>query len=203
VTVLFLGGAAAYRYRAQIGGLIESVRGEGHAVADTTAAVGVASDAALARARAKATAMAARTGPASVELSADELAALVVEALDPAARGALDSVRVVLGAGRVGLGARIRTDGIDRTLLGPLDGVLDPWEPLYAAGPVTVFWPGRAAWRPDELVVRAFPFPRAVVPRVVNGLLGARDGVVPIPLPPTVGEVRIAAAGVTFVRRGE
>lgn len=202
VTLLVAGGAAAYHYRAQIGGLVASVR-RTPAARDTVGTVGIPSPTDLERARRQEAAMAAPDGPASVVLSADELAALVEDALEPAARRVLDSIRVVLYPDRFALEALLRTAGVDHGLLGPLGDVLDPWEPLRAAGPAAVSAPGRVAWRPDELVVRAFPFPRSVVPRVVSGLLGVRDGVVPIPVPSTVGEVRIRADGVTFIRRTE
>jgi hypothetical protein len=58
-------------------------------------------------------------------------------------------------------------------------------------------------WTPDEIVLRAFPFPASVVPRLVNAIMGVRNGVVPIVVPPTVGDLRIREDGVTFYRRAD
>jgi hypothetical protein len=113
----------------------------------------------------------------------------------------LDSLRVVLAPGRFTLEGALLTTGLDRGLLGPLSGMLDPWEPVRMGGPAEVAGRGRVAWRPDELVVRAFPFPEALVPRLVNAIMGVQNGAVPIPVPATVGAVRIGADAVVFERR--
>jgi hypothetical protein len=201
-TLLVIGGIAAWHYRAQIGGLVDSVRGEPAAwSADTTGAVGYPSERALRSARRKEARMAAPDGPAEVTLTADELAALIADALDPMARRVLDSLRVVLAPDRFTLEGALLTTGLDRGLLGPLSGVLDPWEPVRMGGPAEVVGRGRVAWRPDELMLRAFPFPGALVPRLVNAIMGVQNGAVPIPVPATVGAVRIGADAVVFERR--
>ena len=147
--------------------------------------------------------MARRDGPAFVVLSADEMAALIAHGLDPVARAALDSVTVVLAPDRFTLEAQVRTARLGRDLLGPFTGVLGERERLRMGGPAAVAAPGRVAWRPDEFQVRAFPFPAALVPRLVNALTGGRDGTVPIAVPATVGDLRIQSDGVTFYRRTE
>jgi hypothetical protein len=203
ITVVIVGAVVGYHFRAQLRGLVESVRGDAPRVVADSVSVGVPSSAALERAQRKERRMAAEGGPATVTLSADELASLVQAGFDPVGRGALDSVRVVLEFDRFALEALLRTSGLDRGLLGPLGGFVDATEPIRMAGPATITQPGWIGWRPDELVLRAFPFPEPLVSRLVAAILRTRDGVVPIAVPTTVGDLRIRADGVTFYRRAE
>ena len=202
VTILVVGAVGAFHYRDQVWGFIDSVRGEPRGrLADTTGVVGIPSDGALRSARRKEARMAAAGGPAEVELSADELAALVADELDPIARRALDSIRVVLLPDRFALEAQLLTAGLDRGLLGPLGDMVDAREPVRIAGPATVAGPGVVAWRPDAVTLRAFPFPEGVVARLVDAIMGVHNGAVPIPVPATVGAIRIEAERVVFERR--
>lgn len=203
VTLMILGLAGGYHYRAQLWGLVESLRPGRPAVADTTGAAGLATENALTRARRKQRRMASRSGPATVVLTAEEVAALIRDGLDPVARRALDSIRVVLSRDRVAIRAQLRTAGIERSVLGPLGGMVDPREPVRLAGPAAVAGPGMVVWTPDEIVLRAFPFPAGVVPSVVNAIMGVRNGTVPIAVPPTVGDLRVREDGVTFYRRAD
>lgn len=200
-TVLVVGGVAAYKYRAQITGAVRSVGGGAVVPVDgAESAVGQPSERALRAARRKQSELEASRG-GYVVLSADEMASLVVDGLDPIARGALDSLRVVLTHDRFTLKASLKTRVFGRDLLGPLEGMLSDQEPLETGGPARVLSPGVAAWQPDHFQVRAFPFPGALVPRLVNRLTGRRDGAVPIAVPRAVGEIRIRPDGVTFFRR--
>jgi hypothetical protein len=201
LTLLILGAFAGYHYRAQLRGLVDSFQPGRMAVADS--AGGLASEDALTRARRKESWMASPSGPAGVLLTADELAALIRDGLDPIARRSLDSIRVVLGRDRFTIEAQLLTAVLDRGMLGPLAGMVDAREPVRLAGPAEVTAPGTVGWTPDEIVLRAFPFPARVVPRLVNAIMGVPDGVVPIAVPSTVGDLRIREDGVTFYRRAD
>jgi hypothetical protein len=192
---------AAYHYRAQLVGAVRSVTGSRGQPPDTTAATGIPSADALRIARRKERSLERADGPDSVTVSADEMAALIVDGLDPLAREALDSLVVTLAPGRFALDARILTTRLGREALGPLAGVLDERERLRMSGPAEVAGRGRVAWRLDSIRLRAFPFPASLVPRLVNAVTGGRDGTVPIVVPATVGDVRIRSDGVTFYRR--
>lgn len=201
VTLLILGAVLGYHYRAQLRGLVDSVWSDAAVVTDSLSLAGLASEDALTRARRKEARMASRSGPATVRLTAAELAALIEDGLDPVARRSLDSIRVVLAHDRFTVEALLVTTGLERGVLGPLGDIVDAREPVRFAGPAVMTEPGRVAWVPDEIVLRAFPFPASVVPRVVNAILGVRDGAVPIAVPATVGDLRIREDGVTFYRR--
>ncbi len=158
------------------------------------------SPAALASARQKRADLARPGGPAFVVLDAAELASLIVEGLSSAGRAALDSVEVTLGEDRLTVHAAVKTEVLGGSL-GPLAAILNPWEPIRVSGPARVAAVGALAFEPDSFVVRAFPFPSQAVPALVNRITGRPDGIVPIPVPPTVGDLRIRPDGVTFYRR--
>lgn len=197
-TLLLAAGFVTYQYRVQIAGAIRSVRERPVSEAPT---VGAPSDDALRSARRKERAIGDRDGPAFVVLTADEMASLVWDGLDPAARVALDSLRVTLDEGRFTLEAMLLTRVFGRDLLGPLEGVLAEREPLRVAGPTRYRRVGVVTWEPNAFAIRAFPFPQVVVPRLVNRLTGRTDGYVPLVVPETVGDVRVRPGGVTFYRR--
>lgn len=197
--VVVVGGG--WLFRDQLLGAYRSVTGtEPRAAADST--VGVPSGSALRSAEAKEASLGAR-GTGYVQLSADEVASLIDARLAPPARAAVDSLRVVLTEGRIALEARVRLAVFGKDLLGPLAGLLDASERLRMAGGAEVRAPGEMAWRCDEFVIVSFPFPPSVIPALVNKLTGRDDGVFLIPVPRTVGEVRVRADGVTLYRRVE
>ena len=207
LTVVAVGGIAAWHYRAQLGGLYRSiVERESPAPfpppgADTVPSTGRPSAQAFESARRTQDAMARRDGPAYVTLSADEMASLVAAGLGPAGRAALDSMEVTLHEDRFEFRAVLNTELLGAMLPGPLAGILSAREPVRVSGGARVAAVGAVAWEPDSFVVRSFPFPRSAVPILVNQLTGRPDGIVPIPVPPTVGDLRIRPGGVTFYRR--
>lgn len=166
----------------------------------TFAADGRPSAAALASARSKQAAMRQASGPQSVTLSPDEMASLIQAGLHAEARRALDSIRVRLEPGRIALHAYLLTASLD-TLLGPIAMLLGPREPMAVAGPARSVKAGLIAWEPDNFTIRSFAFPQAAIPHLVNQLTGGSDGTIPIAVPPTVRQIRIQPAGVTFSRQ--
>ncbi len=135
----------------------------------------------------------------SVVLTASEMASLIGDGLDRAVRGQLDSLTVKLQPDRLVLTARARTSEIPAETLGPLAGALEEWEPVEAAGPVSVARPGWAEWTIEEFELRHVPIPRAVIQRVITQALPqARRGTVPLPIPAGVRDVRVRPSGVTL-----
>jgi hypothetical protein len=204
LTVLFLAALLGWHYRAQVGGAYHSIvdrRPQAAVVQDSGAATGHPSAAALASAHKKQEAIGRKGGPAYVTLTPDEMASLIAQGLGPAGAAALDSISVVLGEGRFAFHASLKMDVLGPRVLGPMAAMFRDREPIAVSGPARVAAVGAVAWEPDSFVVRSFPFPQSMVPMVVNRLTGRPDGVVPIPVPATVGDMRIRASGVTFYRR--
>jgi len=138
-----------------------------------------------------------------VRLTADEVASLVGSRLQPDVRSAVESLRVILYEDRVALEGRIQLTVFGRDLLGPLAGMLDASERVRMAGPLEAGSPGTLSWRCDEFVLVSFPFPYAVIPALVNRMTGRRDGTFPIPVPDTVGDVRVQPDAVILYRRAD
>jgi len=158
------------------------------------------SPAALKRAQDKEDLISVPSGPRTVVLTADELASLVADGLEPEARRSLDSIAVTLEGDRFTLNARVRTAALGDAL-GPLTQLLNPYERLQLSGPAHVRSPGHVGWTPDSLMLRTFTVPPGGIAGLIRALTGARDGTIPIVVPATVGALRIRADGVTFVRR--
>lgn len=137
----------------------------------------------------------------SVVLTSGEMAALLLDGLTPEARSHLDSVTVTLGEGRVSIDARLETSLIPRDLLGPLAGVMRPWEPVTVAGDVAVPRPGEAEWRVDALTLRGITLPKETSRTLIErGIPGAKDGRVPLALPKGVARISVRPAGVALFR---
>jgi hypothetical protein len=205
LTLLVIGGTLGWHYRGQIAGLYHSFRGDRPPAvappADRVAATGRPTVEALEAAHAKWDEMARGDGPAYVTLTASELATLIAQGLGAPGRAALDSIEVTLGEDRFTFRASLKMDLLGKGLLGPLAGAFGPREPVSVSGPARVAAVGAVAWEPDSFVIRSFPLPRSAVPRLVNRLTGRPDGVVPIRVPSTVGDLHIRPDGVTFYRK--
>lgn len=207
LTVLLVGSVVGWHYRAQLAGLYHSIVEReppaAPAPADSGSAVGRPTPQALGSASRKQDEMTRRGGPAYVTLTADEMAALIAKGLGAPLRAALDSLEVTLGEDRFAIRAALKMDLLGDKLLGPLASVFGAREPVRVSGPARVAAVGAVAWEPDSFAVRSFPLPRSAVPLLVNKLTGRPDGIIPIPVPSTVGDLRIRPGGVTFYRRTE
>lgn len=137
----------------------------------------------------------------SVVLTATEIASLIGAGLDPGFRGYMDSLQVGLEEGRVRIEASFDTRQIPKDLLGPLGGMVDNREHLKAGGPVAVSEPGKAEWRVDQLTLGSFPFPRDVIPRLLERATGSRTATIPVMIPQGIRAVAIHPTGVTLYGR--
>lgn len=164
--------------------------------------VGVPSDAALRSALRKERLIGARDGANYVQLSPDEMASILHSRLDPAAREALDSLRLTLAHDRVTLDGQLLMEALGRELLGPLSGYVQGRQHIRVAGAVAVRDTGVVSWTPDEVTIMALRLPQAAIPRLVNYLTGGTEGAFLFPVPRTVGEVQVGRGKVTFYRRG-
>ena len=148
--------------------------------------------------------LARRGGPAYVDIAPAELAALIDRELARAPRRVFDSVAVALGDQRVRVKGSLDMSLVPQRLLGPLAEGLGRHEPITAGGALAAAPDGRLHWTVDQLAIRDFPFPGAVIPAIVRsfGLADAKDGAVPIQLPVPVGDVRVSRTHVRLYRSG-
>jgi hypothetical protein len=186
--------AAGYLYRDRVLQVITDWRGGDRKSAET---VGRPTEGGVRRALDKIDSLNAWRAD-SVVLSAAEMASLVGAGLDPAFRRQVDSVAVTLGNKRIGIEASLLTDRIPRSVLGPLGSMVDKREHLSAAGTVELVEPGRAVWIVDRLTLGGFPFPREMIPRLLERALGSHSSEVPLAVPHGIRAVRIRPTGVSL-----
>jgi hypothetical protein len=134
----------------------------------------------------------------SVILTASEMASLIGTGLDPAFRDQIDSLAVTLGEARIGVEASLITSQIPRNVLGPLESMVGPREHLSASGTVALVEPGRAVWVVDRLSLGNFPFPRDMIPRLLERALGSHSSEVPFRVPRGIRNVKIRPSGVSL-----
>ena len=134
----------------------------------------------------------------SVILTAAEMASLIGAGLDPAFRDQVDSIAVRLGEDRVGIEASLLTDRLPRDVLGPLGSMVGKREHLSASGTVALVEPGRAVWIVDRLSLGNFPFPRELIPRLLERALGSHSSEVPFRVPHGLRDVKVRPSGVSL-----
>ncbi len=141
-------------------------------------------------------------GPAYVDISPGDLAALLDRELARLPRRVFDSLTVALDSPRVLVKGTLDVSALPQRLLGPLGEGLGRYEPVAAGGPLAAGADGRLRWTVDQLTIRDFPFPRSVIPALIRSfaMTRAADAAVPIPLAAPVGDVRVSAAGVRLYR---
>ena len=201
LTVLLLGAAGAWYFRADIAEAYRAVVERRDAGDTVQLTIGRPSPTALESAMEKELAIGRRGGPERVVLDADEMASLIADRLAIEARQALDSITVTLERDRFSLEAELQTELFGRDLLGPLRGMIDPREPIRISGPARVRAPGVIGWEIDEFRVASFPFPGPAIPVLVDRLTGGEGGAMLFAVPAEVDDLRIQPDGVTFYRR--
>jgi hypothetical protein len=127
----------------------------------------------------------------SVILSATELASLITAGLPAEARSHVDSLGLTLGDNRIELHGRLDTKVIPKDQLGPFASMLNPWEPVAAAGPVAVPKPGFADWTVEQITIKGITLPQAISQNIARRVFATSDNRVRIPLPQGIGGLRI------------
>lgn len=200
LVLVVLAAVFGWIYRRDLVDLYRRIRGRPEAAATVWAAP-AAGD--LERARGTLEQLARCGGPAYVDLTAGELAALVDGELVRVPRRAVDSVRVALEENQVRLRASLDLSEVPQRLLGPLRGALERREPVTVGGTLTADTAaGHLDWTVTALEVRDFPFPRSTIPAILRALKvpGLEGAAVPIPVPAAVGDVRVSTGRVRLYR---
>ncbi len=135
----------------------------------------------------------------SIVLGADEMASMLRAGLGSDVAAQLDSLRLTLGDGRIGVTALLRTARLPREVMGPLAVALKAREPIAAEGPLRVVQPGVGEWDIDRFRVRDIPLPREAIPKLLARAFGdsTRRGLA-VHLPRAARAVRVRRDGVTF-----
>jgi hypothetical protein len=186
-------------YRREIWGTYRRLRGEKPAAAVGYVAAapqgGVRAEEALAR-------LGRRGGPAYVDLSAPEIAALLDRDLVRGSGRIFDSVQVALDSDVVLVRGQLDLARLPRGFLGPLASSFSGREPVEAGGALVAAPGGAVRWKPDRLRIRDFPFPRRIIPALLRSLHVAAPGDSGLALPGVrgVGDVRVTPERVRLYR---
>lgn len=146
--------------------------------------------------------LARRGGPAYVDLTAADVAALLDRELVQGSRGVFDSVEVALDSEAVLVRGLLDLSRVPRSVLGPFAGSFEGRERLEAGGALTATAEGGLRWRPTRLRIRDFPFPRRTIPALLRALHLAvgPDGDLGLPGITGVGDVRVRRDRVRLYR---
>jgi len=167
----------------------------------TDTAVGAPTPRSLASSQTKAERLKQPSGPDSVVLSPNEVAALIGSGLDWSVRKTFDSLRVELLEGSLAVHCRLDTRAIPPDALGPFGAMLNPMEPLRLAGPVTIERPGIARWRVEELSLRGVPFPAPMIRQLAQRMARADStGAVPLRVSPAFADIVVHPTGVVLYK---
>ncbi len=167
----------------------------------TDTAVGAPTPKSLASSQTKAERLKQPSGPDSVVLSPNEVAALIGSGLDWSVRKTFDSLRVELLEGALAVHCRLDTRAIPPDALGPFGAMLNPMEPLRLAGPVAIERPGIARWRVEELSLRGVPFPAPMIRQLAQRMARADStGAVPLRVSPAFADVVVHPTGVVLYK---
>ena len=164
------------------------------------------SDAGATRARRAIESLASRTGPVYVNVSAADLTAYVFTQLTrqlPA--GAKDARAAVVGD-RLYLKALVSAQDLGGSqALGPLGGLLPERDTVTFGGNLEMVRPELAQFRVRELRYGELAVPRALIPQLVrrsakNRPEGLAADALPLPVPPTVADIRVSRGTITLYR---
>jgi hypothetical protein len=133
----------------------------------------------------------------TVLLSAGELANLVAAGAAAVLPHALDSIELRLGHDDIEVRARVDTRDVPLAF-GPLSGVIRDHEPIEAGGRLVYRRSGLAEWEITRARVRRFPLPREVLSRLLARVGSTTESVVPVPLPASIGGLRVSPSGVVL-----
>jgi hypothetical protein len=199
LVILVAAAVFGFLYRRQLWDTYRRFRGEKPAAAVGYAApvpqLGARAEDALAR-------LERRGGPAYVDLTAAEIAALLDRDLVRGSDRVFDSVQVALDSNVVLVRGQLDLSRLPRGFLGPLASSFSGREPVEAGGALVAAPGGAVRWRPDRLRIRDFPFPRRVIPALLRSLHVAAPGDSGVTLPGLrgVGDVRVTPERVRLYR---
>jgi hypothetical protein len=140
-------------------------------------------------------------GPAYVDLSAGEIAALLDRDLVRASGNVFDSVQVALDSNTILVKGVLDLSRLPRGFLGPFASSFTGLEPVEAGGALLPAPGGGVRWLPDRLRIRDFPIPRKGIGSLLRALrVDAGAGGVTLPGVTGVGDVRVSPERVRLYR---
>lgn len=162
---------------------------------------------AAARGKAAIDGLNAPRGPVYANLRASEIASYAFLLGGNRLPAGADSVEAAVVGDALYLRAVVPTKAVVGTgALGPLGSLLNEREKLTFGGGFHVVRPGLSEFQLRHISLRDISVPRAIFPRIVQQITGGRrtegvsDDALPVPTPPSLGDVRIGNNRVTLYK---
>lgn len=163
------------------------------------------SDAGAERTRTALSKLSQPRGPVFQTLSGGDVASYAFNAMSKRLNGAADSIRTRVTGDRVAMQAVVRTSEL-KGALGAIGGMLGDREHVELTGTMQVVKPGLGEFVVQEAKVRGLGIPSGMIATLVrrfdNGprAEGVSDNAIPLPLPPYVGDIRVANGKITLYK---
>ena len=151
-------------------------------------------------------ALAQRSGPVFVSLRAGDLASYAFLSLAPQLSPNLRDAQAAVVGDRMYVRSLVSLKELAGAGgLGSMGGMLAERDTLLIGGTFDVVRPGLAQLHVRELRYGSFPLPERMIPAVVRRVRGAdaagvEPDALPVPLPPFIGDVRVARGKITLYR---
>ncbi|MEP6495163.1 MAG: hypothetical protein ABJF01_20925 [bacterium] len=150
------------------------------------------------------------TGPAFQTLAASDVASYAFGSVSKHLSAAVDSVTTRASGDVVSMRARVRTSELGgSSALGPLASMLGEYEWVQLSGTFHVIQPELAEFDVRDVKVHDLPLPSGMIPQLVKRLSrgprppGMSPSGLPLPIPRSVGDIRVAGGKVTLYKSGQ
>jgi hypothetical protein len=144
-------------------------------------------------------------GPVFQTLSGADVASVAFKALSDRLPGAVDSIETRVVGERIAMRAVVKTSEL-RGALGALGGMLGDREHVELTGTMRVAKPGLGEFVVEDAKVRGISIPRGMIGTLIKRFdtgasrTGVAENALPLPLPPYVGDIRVANGKITLYK---
>ena len=165
------------------------------------------SNAGASRTRTALAKLAQPTGPAFQTLSASDVASFAIGELSRQLGGAVDSIETRVAGDTVAMRGVMQTSKLGQ--LGAIAGILRGRQRVEFAGTFRVIEPGMAEYQVRQVHIGSVSIPSGMIPEVVRQIrrgsvpAGTSPNGLPVPIPRSVGDIRVARGKVTLYKSGQ
>jgi hypothetical protein len=144
-------------------------------------------------------------GPVFQTLSGADVASFAFKALADRLPGAVDSLETRVVGERISMRAVVKTSEL-KGALGAVGGMLGDREHVELTGTMRVAKPGLGEFLVEDAKVRGISIPRGMIGTLVKRFdtgasrAGVAENALPLPLPPYVGDIRVANGKITLYK---
>jgi hypothetical protein len=144
-------------------------------------------------------------GPVFQTLSGADVASFAFSEMSRRLPGTADSIRTRVTGDRIAMQAVVTTSEL-KGAIGAVGGMLGDREHVELTGTMRVVRPGLGEFEVDDAKIRGLSIPRGMIATLVKRIdtgprrAGVSENALPLPLPPYVGDIRVANGKVTLYK---